>query len=240
MIALVTGVGRSQAIGAALCRELAKNEYDVFFTYWHAYDLVDYKKENLTDPEALIAELRVMGVRAGCAEIDLSTTTAQAELFDSAEKLLGTPNVLINNATVGIGASLTQLTPELLDKHYVVNVRSTTLLCKEFVLRLNGAPGKIVNVTSGQSLGAMRGELPYTVTKACADMLVQQLSPELKEIGVNINAFDPGPTDSGWITDDIRAEIEKHVRIRTTEEVAIALIKLLESDVTGQVVHYGR
>ena len=240
MIALVTGVGRTQAIGAAVCRELAHKGHDVFFTYWHAYDLVDYKKENLTDPNTLIAELEAVGVRAGCAEIDLSTITAQAELFDASEKLLGTPNILINNATVGIGASLAQITPELLDKHYAVNVRSTTLLCKEFVQRLKGAPGKIVNITSGQSLGAMRGELPYTVTKACADMLVLQLSPVLSEIGVTINAFDPGPTDSGWITDDIRAEIEKHMRIRTTEEVAIALVKLLETDATGQVVHYGR
>lgn len=240
MIALVTGVGRSQAIGAAVCRELARAGHDVFFTYLHAYDLADFKKEDLIDPNTLVEELKALGVRASGAELDLSTPTAHAELFDVVEKELGTPHILINNATVCIRASLAEVTSGLLDKHYAINVRSTMLLCKEFVHRLHGTPGKIINVTSGQALGAMRGELPYTVTKACADMLVQQVSPELTEVGVTINAYDPGPTDSGWVTDEIRAEIEKHIRIRTTEEVAIGLMKLLEGDATGQVVHYGR
>ena len=37
-LALVTGVGRTAGIGAAICREIAKNGGDIFFTYWQHYD----------------------------------------------------------------------------------------------------------------------------------------------------------------------------------------------------------
>lgn len=37
-IAVVTGVSRLDGIGAAICKELAEAGYDIFFTYWTAYD----------------------------------------------------------------------------------------------------------------------------------------------------------------------------------------------------------
>ncbi len=37
-VAVVTGVSRLDGIGAATCKELAEAGYDIFFTYWTAYD----------------------------------------------------------------------------------------------------------------------------------------------------------------------------------------------------------
>jgi len=37
-IALITSVGRSAGIGAAICREIAKHGGDVFFAYWRQHD----------------------------------------------------------------------------------------------------------------------------------------------------------------------------------------------------------
>jgi len=97
-IALVTGVGRRAGIGAAICREIAKNGGDVFFTYWQQYDKETHSEKSENDPAAIAAELSRFGVRVGRVEIDLSAPDSAEKLFPVVEEELGTPAILINNA----------------------------------------------------------------------------------------------------------------------------------------------
>ncbi len=236
-IALVTGVGRKRGIGAAICFELAKQGHDIFFTYWGGYDVNGYPN-SIHDPAEIESELKGLGIRVESSEVDLSKSENIKRLFSETTKRLGMPDILVNNAAVSTHQSILDVTAEVLDDHYAVNVRATTLLCIEFAKQ--GRPGKILNLTSGQSLGAMKDELAYTITKAGAEMLVTQLAPELSKIGISINAFDPGPTDTGWISDEMRASIARDLKIHTTAEVAKGIVDVLNSDLTSQVVHFGR
>ena len=88
----------------------------------------------------------------------------------------------------------------------------------------------------------MPGELAYAVTKAGLDALTLSLSAGLAESGVAVNAIDPGPTDTGWISDDLRARLvaaSAAGRIGTPEDVA-AVVRLLSGDaaahVTGRII----
>jgi 3-oxoacyl-[acyl-carrier protein] reductase len=207
-VALVTGVGRRAGIGAAICREIARNGGDVFFGYWRPYDRLTYPENTDGDPAQIANELRELGVRAESLELDLSKPDAAERLFKTAEDSLGTPSVLINNACHDFEVPFAELTAEILDKHYAVNVRAVTLLCREFVKR--GQSGTIINITSGQSLGSMGGhKIPYSITKAALEMLAAQLAPELAAVGMHIHSLDPGPTDTGWMTDDLKAGIAR-------------------------------
>ena len=240
-VALVTGVGRKRGIGAAICQELAKNGADVFFTYWHQYDLGSYAAEDLIKPEEFANELRSFGVRAASLEVDLSKPDSAEKVFEAVKKELGAPDILINNAAVSTHQLFLEVTADLLDKHYAVNVRATTLLCKEFAKQ--GRQGKIINLTSGQALGVMKDELPYTITKASVEMLTQQIAPELSSMGITINAFDPGPTDTGWMTDEVKEAIRKDSpsgTIHTPEDVAKQICNLLKSTEIGQIIHAER
>ncbi|MFZ1735703.1 MAG: hypothetical protein WAU31_02095 [Candidatus Moraniibacteriota bacterium] len=70
-VSLVTGVGRSAGIGAAICREIAKNGGDIFFTYWHPYDQKNHPESN-NDIEVITTELEQFGVKVGSKEVDLA------------------------------------------------------------------------------------------------------------------------------------------------------------------------
>lgn len=82
-MALVTGVGRRAGIGAAICREIAKNGGDVFFTYWHQYDKEIHSENSENGPGAMAAEFSQFGVRVGsvvfhrCQRRDASTVTTR-------------------------------------------------------------------------------------------------------------------------------------------------------------------
>ena len=82
-----------------------------------------------------------------------------------------------------------------------VNLRAAVLLCAEFVRRRPPTGyGRIINVTSGQGHAPMPGELAYAVTKAGLDALTLSLAADLVTPGVAVNAIDPGPIDTGWMS----------------------------------------
>lgn len=243
-IALVTGVGRTAGIGAAICREIAKNGGDIFFTYWQPYDKETHSENSENDHAAIAAELRQFGVRVGSAEIDLSAPDSAEKLFQVVEKELGAPAILINNACHDFEIPFVELSPEILDKHYAVNIRAVAMLCKEFVKR--GNAGHIISMTSGQSLGSMGGhKIPYTITKAALEMLSPQLAPELAKLNININALDPGPTDTGWMTEELKEQVRKESKrgkVNTPEDIGKLVVSILTENKysTGEVIHAER
>jgi len=88
----------------------------------------------------------------------------------------------------------------------------------------------------------MPGQIAYVVTKAALDALTLTLSAELSEQRVTVNTIDPGPTNTGWISDEIRSEILRtspEGRISSPEDIARLVRQLAGDDaasITGQVI----
>jgi len=247
-IALVTGASRRVGIGTAIALELAHDGIDVFITYYRPYDQESGLAGEADDPEKLVADIRKMGRKAEGLEIDLSVKEAPKELFDRVEGTFGAVSILVNNATYSMQDGIENLTVEQLDKHYAVNIRAMALLCAEFVKRYrNNLPGRndgrIINLSSGQSVGPMPGELAYVATKGAVEAFTVSLSAEVGRWGITANAVDPGITDTGWISAELiekwSAESPKG-RVGLPKDAA-RLIRFLASEdggwITGQVIH---
>lgn len=101
-------------------------------------------------------------------------------------------------------------------------------------------------MTSGQSLGSMGdNKIPYTITKAALEMLAPQLAPELAELNIAINAVDPGPTDTGWMTEDLKEQVRKESKngkVNTPEDIAQLIVSILTEKkyASGEVIHAER
>lgn len=233
-VAMVTGAGRCRGIGAAICKALAEEGADVFFTHW--------KEGN--EPEGLLEELRGVGVRAETMEVDLSLLESPERLLDMVAARLGQPSVLVNNAAYSTRDGYEALDAASLDAHYAVNLRATALLSVGFARRFGGGSGgRIVNLTSGQSLGPMPGELAYAATKGAIEAFTLSLAVEVGQKGITVNAVNPGPTDTGWMADELRQELSGRFptgRVGEPEDAA-RLVAFLASEeaawITGQVIH---
>lgn len=233
-VAVVTGAGRRRGIGAAICRALAGKGADVFFTHWN---------DGESEPKLLLEELRVVGVRAEAFELDLSLPGSPERLLDTAIEWLGPPSILVNNAAHSTRDGYETLDAAILDAHYAVNLRATALLSVLFARRYKGESGRIINLTSGQSLGPMPGELAYAATKGAIEAFTRTLASEVGHKGITVNAVNPGPTDTGWIPEELRSELPSKFpfgRVGEPEDAA-RLVAFLAGDeaawITCQVIH---
>jgi 3-oxoacyl-[acyl-carrier protein] reductase len=201
-VALVTGVGRTAGIGAGIASQLAASGWDIAFTYWAAYD------ERMTwGPErgATAAVERLLtghGAATVPIEADLTGTQAPAEIFDQAERTLGNVTALVMCHCESVDSGLMDTTVESFDRHFAVNARATWLLIREYGRRFTGAPGtgRIVALTSDHTVG----NLPYGASKGALDRITLAAAHELAHLHVSANVINPGPIDTGWMTEEIR------------------------------------
>ncbi|MDQ4044856.1 MAG: SDR family oxidoreductase [Chloroflexota bacterium] len=242
-VALVTGATRSIGIGAAICRALAAHGAKVAFTSFTAYDAEMYDSD-VSEPDRLEAELRGMGIEAVNIPWDLAPAESLPVLLNMVEEQLGPLSILVNNAAYSTRDGWEALTAEELDRHYQVNARATAMLSVEFCRRFQGeSGGRIINFSSGQHLGPMSGELAYAMSKAAIVTFTQSLAPAVMGKGITVNAVNPGVSDTGWITDEIREELMPMMpagRFGTPEDAA-RVVAWLASDeaewITGQVIN---
>lgn len=203
-VALVTGVGRTLGIGAGIAAQLAASGWDVAFTYWHGYDDRMPWGRQPEDTAAISAALRAAGAASVPIEADLATTTAPAEIFDTAQRHLGDITALVMCHCESVDSSLLDTTVQSFDRHFAVNARASWLLIREFGLRFRGphGSGRIVSLTSD----ALIGNVPYGASKGALDRITLAAAQEFAHLGVCANVINPGPVDTGWMSDEVRAE----------------------------------
>jgi 3-oxoacyl-[acyl-carrier protein] reductase len=88
-------------------------------------------------------------------------------------------------------------------------------------------------------------KIPYTITKAALEMLAPQLAPELSKLDITINALDPGPTDTGWMTEELKEQVRKESKrgkVNTPEDIGQLVVSILteKKHSTGEVIHANR
>jgi 3-oxoacyl-[acyl-carrier protein] reductase len=243
-IAIVTGASRSTSIGAAICLSLAKAGADVFFTHWSQFDETEGNGIEKDFPNVLCEKIKSFGVRAEHMQLDLSLLESPKQLLEMVEDTLGTANVLVNNATYETPVNFREFNTKILDKHYKVNNSGTIMLSVEFAKRYekafpNKKDGRIINLVSG---GPDPNNLAYIATKGMIIAITEPLSVALAPVGITVNSINPGPTDSGWMDEDIRKYLLPQFptgRLGKPEDAAKVITFLASNDsywITGQTI----
>jgi 3-oxoacyl-[acyl-carrier protein] reductase len=89
----------------------------------------------------------------------------------------------------------------------------------------------------------MPNELAYGATKGAIEVFTRSLAPAVAGKGITVNAVNPGPTDSGWISTELRDVLLPKFpggRLGTPEDAARLVAWLASPEagwVTGQVIH---
>ena len=237
-VAVVTGVGRRRGIGAAIASALARDGWDVAIAYWTPYDERIGHPAGDDDPTALVRELEALGRRCVAVPGDLADPGTASHLVSRAAEALGPVSGLVASHCESVDSSILDTSVESFDRHYAVNVRASWLLLKGLAEQLPASGGSAIALTSD----ATAGNVPYGATKGALDRLWLAGARELGARGLRTNVVNPGPVDTGWMTDEVRDSLlarQPLGRLGTPEDTA-RLVRFLMSDegawVNGQLL----
>ncbi|MFF1720780.1 SDR family oxidoreductase [Streptomyces sviceus] len=202
-LALITGVGRTVGIGAGIARRLAASGWDIAFTCWNPYDARMAWGAEPGAAGTIEASLSELGAATAAIEADLADPETPARVFDETERRLGPVTALVLSHCESVDSGLFDTTVESFDRHFAVNTRATWLLIREFGRRFSAkrGTGRIVSLTSDHTVG----NLPYGASKGAMDRITLAAAHELAHLGVTANVVNPGPVDTGWMTEEVRA-----------------------------------
>lgn len=177
---------------------------------------------------------------------DVSDASAVVAAFRTLDRLLGQPDVLINNAGISIRHPFLEITPE--DWVNVVNVdlNGVFFVAREAAQRMaDGNGGVIINMGSTNGLVGQPFYADYNASKAGVIELTRSMAVELAP-RIRVNAVCPGyvltPMQEAEYTPEMIEAVNAKIPLRrhaSPEEVA-ALFAFLASEeaayITGQTV----
>jgi len=179
-LAVITG--GDSGIGAACSIRLAEAGADIAISYHSDREAAD----------KMVASVEAKGRRAVAVRCDVGKEEDVARLFDAASAL-GTISWLVNSAGVNMsGKSLEEMEPDQFRKTVATDLGGPFLTCREFVKRLRGGKGRIVNISSIHEFAPRAGGADYDAAKGGLAQLTRTLALELAPRGIAVNSVAPG------------------------------------------------
>ena len=239
-LALVTGVGRLAGIGAGIARGLARDGWDLVLAYWSPYDGRMPWGVQPHDVARLAEDLRGLGATVRTLEADLADPGVPATLLAEAGAERPVRALVLSHAE-SVDSSILDTGLESFDRHVAVNARASWLLVKAFAEQFPpewAGLGRIVALTSDHTVH----NLPYGASKGALDRIVLAAARELGHLGIAANVLNPGPVDTGWMDDAVRAACvarQPWGRLGTPEDIAGVVGFLLSGPggwINGQLI----
>ena len=183
---LITGA--SGGIGEALCRDFAKNGYDVAIHY------------NTSEDSALKLQQELESqykVKAVPIKADLKNSDDVKALAQTALDTFGKIDVLINNAGVAYMTVFQCADEGKVKDLFDINLMSAMSLTKEILpSMIRNQWGRIINISSMWGIAGASCEVHYSATKSALIGFTKALAKEVGPSGITVNCIAPGYIDT--------------------------------------------
>ncbi len=199
---------------------------------------------NADSAEATAAEVRELGVDAYARSVDVASGAAMQAFAQWVDDTLGTPDIVVNNAGIGIAGRFLDTSPEDWERVMRINVfgviEGSRLFAQQMVQA--GKGGNIVNIASAAAYSPTKQLTAYATSKAAVRMLNDCMRADLAGDGIHVSSICPGIVDTGitLATTFVGVDDSEQDRLRSTtkqmyqrrnltpETVAKAIVKAVK------------
>ncbi|WP_415326847.1 SDR family oxidoreductase [Chryseobacterium sp. MMS23-Vi53] len=199
-VALITGA--SKGIGKGIAEKLASEGLQLILNY-------------SSDEKAALETARLMDdykINYQMIKADVSNPSAIEELFQQVLAKFGRLDIVIANAGIEmVDKPFTDYTENDFDKIYNLNVKGTFFVMQQAAKHITDG-GRIILISSTQSLNAESGAAVYASSKSAGKKFVDILSKELGHRGITVNSVMPGVIDQAGVIANISEEFKQLVR----------------------------
>ena len=261
-VALITGCGKENGIGAAIARRLARDGFIVVVSDVTAAGVendnrVERAATRWQGLDTLVADIEAEQGQAMSLTGDVSTEAGAESLVGSTINAYGRLDVLVNNAGAPHGEDRNQIEQVPLSAWefvFRINVRGVFLMSRAAVPHIKAQGyGRIISMASVAGLEALPERAAYCASKAAVIGMTRSLAYDLAPHGITVNCICPGSirTDraisstirAGWTDVDAGlAERAKGIPARRhgrPEDIAAAVAHLAAEEagyIVGQAI----
>jgi NAD(P)-dependent dehydrogenase (short-subunit alcohol dehydrogenase family) len=217
----VVVAGATGGIGSSLVKLLVQSGAEVFITGRNNEKLSNIAATHGIPSSHFLA-------------VDISDGTQMGLFADTVLHQLGTPDILINVAGIGIIKPMEQLSLEDFSRSIQTNLVGAFLFVKSFLPAMKEAKkGLIINIPGVLGKVPMAGAAAYSASKYGIVGMMQSIREELKRTEIRITNLFLGGVDSPfWDEIDLRVQKDKMIR---EEEAARSIWFLCQQPASGVV-----
>jgi 2-deoxy-D-gluconate 3-dehydrogenase len=166
---------------------------------------------NQQDAETTLHEIKSKGGKAEYLQADLSDVKNLDVVVANTLKHFGDIDILVNNAGIFNYMPVTNLTEELWDKTINLNLKAVAFLSKLVVNTMieKKHGGKIINISSIDSLKPTGNLSHYDSSKGGVRMLTRAFAKEVGKFGITVNDIAPGGVNTPGVAKIGGANITK-------------------------------
>ncbi|RKR15228.1 meso-butanediol dehydrogenase/(S,S)-butanediol dehydrogenase/diacetyl reductase [Maribacter vaceletii] len=201
--AIITGSGKSGAIGEAIAYKLASEGCNIVISDIGITKEEQFSAEHIgttKEMDTIVSEIKKLGVNAVGISCDVRMENQVSHLMEKAKEAFGSVDILVNNAGIGyIMEPFTEFKEESWDAVLDVNLKGAFLCSKHAALQMieQGNGGCIINIASQAAKSGFPFAAAYTASKHGMIGLTRSNAVELGAYKIRVNAVCPNHITTG-------------------------------------------